>query len=153
MTDELSPPVPESGDEPGDGRPPAADGAAGGPSDHVRQAARRAIEALVLVAEEPMASHLLAQLLEVSPVVVDALCRELAEGYEAEGRGFQLVRVAGGWRYQSHPEQAPYVERPTSSAWSSRARRPSCRRRRWRRWPSWPTSSPSPGPRWPPSGA
>ena len=30
---------------------------------------------------------------------------------EAEGRGFQLVEVAGGYRFQSHPDQAPYVER------------------------------------------
>jgi segregation and condensation protein B len=80
-------------------------------SDRFREAAKRAIEAMVMVAEQPLAPHLLAQLLEISPVVVDALCRELAEAYEAEERGFQLVRVAGGWRYQSHPDQAPYVER------------------------------------------
>jgi segregation and condensation protein B len=81
------------------------------PGDRFREAAKRAIEAMVMVAEEPMAPHLLAQLLEISPVVVDALCRELADAYEAEDRGFQLIRVAGGWRYQSHPDQAPYVER------------------------------------------
>ncbi|HEY3139641.1 MAG TPA: SMC-Scp complex subunit ScpB [Acidimicrobiales bacterium] len=77
----------------------------------MRIAAKRAIEAIVMVAEEPIAPHMLSQLLEVSPVVIDSLCRELADGYESEGRGFQLVRVAGGWRYQSHPDQAPYVER------------------------------------------
>ncbi|HEY8547222.1 MAG TPA: SMC-Scp complex subunit ScpB [Acidimicrobiales bacterium] len=79
--------------------------------DRLRASAKRAIEALVLVAEEPLSSHLLAQLLEVSPAMVDELCRELADGYEEEGRGFQLVQVAGGWRYQTHPDQAPYVER------------------------------------------
>lgn len=79
--------------------------------DRLRASTKRAIEALVLVAEEPLNSHLLAQLLEVSPTVVDELCGELAGGYESEGRGFQLVRVAGGWRYQTHPDQAPYVER------------------------------------------
>lgn len=79
--------------------------------DRLRASTKRAIEALVLVAEEPLTSHLLAQLLEVSPVVVDQLCRELAQGYAAEGRGFQLVQVAGGYRYQTHPDQAPYVER------------------------------------------
>ena len=81
------------------------------PSDRVRREARRAIEALVLVAEEPLGSNLIGQLLELSPAVVDELCRELQAGYEAEERGFQLVRVAGGWRYQSHPDQAAYVER------------------------------------------
>jgi segregation and condensation protein B len=79
--------------------------------DRLRASTKRAIEALVLVAEEPLTSHLLAQLLEVAPPVVDELCRELADGYDADGRGFQLVRVAGGWRYQTHPDQAPYVER------------------------------------------
>jgi len=43
--------------------------------------------------------------------VVDVLCKKLADGYDDDGRGFQLVRVAGGWRYQTHPDQAPYVER------------------------------------------
>jgi segregation and condensation protein B len=79
--------------------------------ERLRDATKRAIEALVLVAEEPLASNLLGQLLEVSPVVVDRLCEELAAAYEHEGRGFQLVRVAGGWRYQSHPDQVAYVER------------------------------------------
>ena len=79
--------------------------------DRLRASTKRAIEALVLVAEEPLTSHLLAQLLEVSPTVVDELCRELADGYDEQARGFQLVRVAGGWRYQTHPDQAPYVER------------------------------------------
>jgi segregation and condensation protein B len=70
-----------------------------------------AIEAIVLVAEEPVATQLLAQLLELAPADVDAACEQLAAGYEAEGRGFRLHRVAGGWRFQSAPEQSPYVER------------------------------------------
>jgi segregation and condensation protein B len=73
--------------------------------------ARRAIEAIVLVAEEPIDINLLGQLLELGPAVVDELCRDLAAEYETHGRGFQLVRVAGGWRFQTHPDQAPYVER------------------------------------------
>jgi segregation and condensation protein B len=77
----------------------------------VHEEARRAIEAIVLVAEEPIDTNLLGQLLELGPAVVDELCRDLAAEYEAQGRGFQLVRVAGGWRFQTHPDQAPYVER------------------------------------------
>jgi len=71
----------------------------------------RAIEAIVLVADEPVAPELLAQLLEIPTTQVVALCDGLAAGYEADGRGFQLVRVAGGYRYQTHPECAPWVER------------------------------------------
>ena len=71
----------------------------------------RAIEAILMVAEEPVETHLLAQLLELPAAKVDELCTELAEGYEAEDRGFVLVRIAGGYRFQSHPDLAPYVER------------------------------------------
>lgn len=72
---------------------------------------RRALEAVLMVAEEPLAPDLLAQLLEVSAVSIEALCAELAAIYEAEDRGFVLVRVAGGFRFQSHPDMAAYVER------------------------------------------
>ncbi len=71
----------------------------------------RAIEAILMVAQEPVAPHLLAQLLEVAPAKVEEHCTELAVSYEREERGFVLVRVAGGYRFQSHPELAPYVER------------------------------------------
>jgi segregation and condensation protein B len=77
----------------------------------VQDDARRAIEAVVLVSEQPIDVRLLGQLLELPPAVVEELCRELAAEYEADGRGFQLARVAGGWRFQTHPDQAPYVER------------------------------------------
>lgn len=64
-----------------------------------------------MVATEPVPAQLLAQLLEVPQATVEQVCTGLAEALEAEGRGFQLVEVAGGYRFQSHPEQAPYVER------------------------------------------
>jgi segregation and condensation protein B len=77
----------------------------------VRGEARRAIEAIVLVTEEPIDTGLLGQLLELRPALVEELCHELAAEYAEQGRGFQLVRVAGGWRFQTHPDQAPYIER------------------------------------------
>lgn len=72
---------------------------------------RQAIEAILMVAEDPVPAQLLAQLLEVPPAAVEEACQALADGYAAEGRGFQLAMVAGGWRFQSHPDLAPYVER------------------------------------------
>jgi len=71
----------------------------------------RAIEAILMVAEQPVETHLLAQLLELPPARVEDLCAELASTYDAEDRGFVLVKVAGGYRFQSHPDLAPYVER------------------------------------------
>lgn len=73
--------------------------------------ARRAIEAVLMVADEPVDPQLLAQLVELPAPRVEELCSAMAERYEAEERGFVLVRVAGGYRFQSHPEMAPYVER------------------------------------------
>jgi segregation and condensation protein B len=71
----------------------------------------RAVEAILLVAEEPVEPHLLAQLLEVSPARVEQVCAALAASYEDEERGFVVARVAGGYRLQTHPALAPYVER------------------------------------------
>lgn len=73
--------------------------------------AHRAIEAILMVADQPVEPHLLAQLLEVSPARVEELCAELEAAYRDEDRGFGLVRVAGGYRFQSHADQAAYVER------------------------------------------
>jgi segregation and condensation protein B len=73
--------------------------------------ARGAIEAVVLAATEPVPPALLAQLVELPTTRVEELCEELAAEYEREGRGFQLVRVAGGYRFQTHPDAYAYVER------------------------------------------
>ncbi len=72
---------------------------------------RRAIEAIVLAATEPVHSTVMAQLLEVPVETIDDVCAQLAAEYEAQGRGFQLARVAGGYRFQTHPDAHPYVER------------------------------------------
>jgi len=73
-----------------------------------------------MVAEEPVEPQLLAQLLELSPARVDELCAALAAAYEADDRGFVLRRVAGGYRFQSHPDLAAYVERFVLSGQSAR---------------------------------
>jgi segregation and condensation protein B len=80
----------------------------------------RAIEAIVMVAEEPVPPNLLAQLLEVSVTSVEEACNALVAAYDNEGRGFVLARVAGGYRFQSHPDLAPYVERFVLEGQSSR---------------------------------
>jgi segregation and condensation protein B len=84
-------------DQPGEARQPSE--------------AARAIEAILMVAQEPVDPHLLAQLLEVAPAVVEQLCEQLQTEYEEQDRGFVLVKVAGGYRFQSHGDLAAYVER------------------------------------------
>lgn len=70
---------------------------------------RRALEAVLMVTTEPVAPQLLAQLLEISVADVETALADLGES--CDGRGFVLERVAGGYRFASHPDCAPYVER------------------------------------------
>ena len=81
------------------------------PVDVATREARRAIEAVVLAATEPIEPGFLAELVELPASRVEALCAELASEYALEDRGFTLTRVAGGYRFQTHPDLAPYVER------------------------------------------
>ena len=71
----------------------------------------RALEAILMVAMEPVDPSLLAQLLEQPVAVIEKLCSGLADAYRSAGHGFELVKVAGGYRLQSHPDVAAYVER------------------------------------------
>jgi segregation and condensation protein B len=80
-------------------------------SEHEASENVRAIEAVLMAATEPVEPSELAQLLEIPVTDVDALCTRLAAEYEQERRGFVLARVAGGYRYMTHADLAPYVER------------------------------------------
>jgi segregation and condensation protein B len=87
------------------------DESAGEPVDDRVAEYKRAIESIVLVAHDPVPAELLAQLLEEPTVMVEQWCEELAEAYVASGHGFELVHIAGGWRYQTASDLTPYVER------------------------------------------
>ena len=64
-----------------------------------------------MAATEPVPGRTLAELVECSvDVVADNSRVELEAEYEHDGRGFALVEVAGGYRYQTHRDMAPYVE-------------------------------------------
>ena len=72
---------------------------------------RRAVEAIILVATEPVPLDVLSQLLERPQSEVEQVCDELADEYRARSSGFELALVAGGYRYQTVADMAPYVER------------------------------------------
>ena len=72
--------------------------------------ARGALEAVLMVVEEPVDETSLASALAVPVDRVTRLLAELAAEYDEAGRGFELRRVAGGWRIYSRPEYAPVVE-------------------------------------------
>jgi segregation and condensation protein B len=72
---------------------------------------RANLEAILLVADEPVAEQLLADALDCSAEQVGEALRELAASYTEQQRGFDLREVAGGWRYYTRAECAPAVER------------------------------------------
>lgn len=71
----------------------------------------RAIEAVIMASPEPVEPAMLAQLLEIPRREIESACEALAAEYAREQRGFVLARVAGGYRYQTHPDLAEFVER------------------------------------------
>lgn len=79
--------------------------------DAVARETVRAIEAILMVAQESVPAQLIAELVEIPVARVEEICGVLASVYEDAGHGFQVAKVAGGWRFQSHPDLANYVER------------------------------------------
>lgn len=73
--------------------------------------ARGAIEAVLMVVDEPVPEVALASALELPVDDVRAHLHALEEDYGRDRRGFTLRLVAGGWRVYSRPEYAPVVER------------------------------------------
>ncbi|RPH58229.1 MAG: SMC-Scp complex subunit ScpB [Burkholderiales bacterium] len=75
------------------------------------QEAKIVIETALLCAQQPMSIAELRRLFdeEIAADTVRALLDEL--GLDWEGRGVQLAALATGWRFQSTPQMAPYLER------------------------------------------
>jgi len=69
------------------------------------------LEAVLLVADEPVPEEVLAEVTQQPAAEVAAVLRELASAYGEEQRGFDLREVAGGWRLYTRPECAAVVER------------------------------------------
>lgn len=71
----------------------------------------RTLEAVLFLADEPVTSSDLAQLVELPAARIDAVLTDMSADYLDRQRGIVLRRVAGGWRLSTHPEAAPYLER------------------------------------------
>jgi len=70
-----------------------------------------ALEALLLVTEQPMAAAELAALVRCPEAEVLETLEELSAQYTEAGRGFDLRQVAGGWRFYTRGDCAEVVER------------------------------------------
>ncbi|REF38033.1 segregation and condensation protein B [Thermasporomyces composti] len=69
------------------------------------------IEAIMMVVDEPLPAITLAQVLDRPVPEVEEALQKLAESYTAEGRGFELRQVGGGWRFYTREKYAEIVER------------------------------------------
>jgi len=68
-----------------------------------------ALEALLMLATEPMAVAELAQATGEPEADVEEALAGLARFYDETGRGFELRRLAGGWRYYTRSEHAEMI--------------------------------------------
>jgi segregation and condensation protein B len=68
------------------------------------------LEALLMVADQPLDPVTLASAVGHPVGAVDAGLAELSREYDEQGRGFELRNVAGGWRYYTREAYAPVVE-------------------------------------------
>ena len=71
----------------------------------------RSIEAILMVVDEPLSEVVLAQIIETPTEQILESLHNLQNRYESDFRGFQLRQVSGGWRFYSHPDLAPLVEK------------------------------------------
>lgn len=70
-----------------------------------------ALEAILMIAEEPVAPVTLAQVVDLPLDQVNQLLQDLSAQYTEQGRGFDLREVAGGWRFYTRPELHSVVEK------------------------------------------
>ena len=73
--------------------------------------ARSAIEAVLMVVDQPITEMALASALELPVDDVRAHLEDLEREYAAQQRGFTLRSVAGGWRVYSRSDYASVVEK------------------------------------------
>ena len=72
---------------------------------------RPALEAVLMVADQPLDHMTLASAVGYPPEEVRQALAALATEYAEQGRGFDLRNVAGGWRFYTRDEFAVVVEK------------------------------------------
>lgn len=77
-----------------------------------RQAALARLEAIFLLAREPLTSRKLSQFANLADATeARTLIRQLNERYDRRGRAFRVVEVAGGYQLLTRPQFAAWVRR------------------------------------------
>ena len=73
--------------------------------------ARAAIEAVLMIVDEPVTDHALASALELPVEEIRDHLASLERAYADGSHGFTVRNVGGGWRFYSHHAYAQVVER------------------------------------------
>lgn len=73
-------------------------------------ALRPSLEAVLMVADQPLEAVTLATAVGYPVAEVEAALEQLAAEYAEQGRGFDLRHIGGGWRYYTRDEYAAVVE-------------------------------------------
>ena len=81
---------------------------------------RKVIEAIMLLADEPVPASLIGEVLETPKTTVQDILVTLAAAYSSEERGFVLRESAAGWRLYTDPECDPWLERFVTSHTNTR---------------------------------
>jgi len=69
-----------------------------------------ALEAILLMATDPVSTAELAAILDVPVDLVEGELRDVTAFYAEQERGIRLLPVAGGWRFATDPSQAEVIE-------------------------------------------
>ncbi|MEA5118567.1 MAG: SMC-Scp complex subunit ScpB [Propionicimonas sp.] len=67
------------------------------------------LEALLLMATEPVLAAELARAVDAPEAVVVGCLEQLRDFYDQTGRGFELRNLAGGWRYYTRAQHADLI--------------------------------------------
>jgi len=81
---------------------------------------RGAIEAILFVAETPITTQELAEVVEAPHADVEAVLEDIEREFTDRQGGFVLREIAGGWRLYTAPDMLPYVERFATSERATR---------------------------------
>jgi segregation and condensation protein B len=81
---------------------------------------RKIVEAILLLADEPVPADLISQVLERPTEAVQGILSDLAAEYGAQDRGFILRESEPGWRLYTSPDCAPWLERFVQGSRSAR---------------------------------
>lgn len=73
--------------------------------------AKSAIEAMVFASPRPVTAKEIGEILGIDPRSAHVILDDLRKEYDREGRGMQVVYVAGGYQMATRPEHAAYIAR------------------------------------------